>query len=285
MLCSNEALCLNAALGVLGLLVGSFLNVVIGRLPRMMENEWHDQCATLRGESVPPLQRFNLAYPASHCPHCQHSLSVVENIPILSWFLLKGRCKHCTKPISVRYPFVEMLSALLSVFAAWRFGLGWDLIGALVFIWASIALAGIDYDKQLLPDQITLPLLWVGLLFNLTATYTPLASAVLGSMLGYLVLWLVYSVFKLLTGKEGMGFGDFKLLAALGAWFGWTMLPLILLLAAGAATLVGVGLILLKKHDRNSPLPFGPYLVLAGWITLFWGQSLTQAYLDVLPRL
>jgi leader peptidase (prepilin peptidase) / N-methyltransferase len=271
-----------ALASLLGLFVGSFLNVVIHRLPQMMERDWHAQAAELRGEDPPRLERFNLATPRSRCPHCGHLITALENIPVVSYILLRGRCRHCGAGISKRYPVVEAFSAVLSGFAAWHFGFGLQALGALLFIWALLALAFIDLDTQLLPDDITLPLLWLGLLFNLGGTFTDLASAVIGAIAGYLALWSVYWAFKLATGKEGMGYGDFKLLAAIGAWLGWQVLPLTILLSSLVGAAVGVGLIVLARHGRNVPIPFGPYLAAAGLLALFWGDTLTEHYLGIL---
>ncbi|MBI4808500.1 MAG: prepilin peptidase [Nitrosomonadales bacterium] len=268
--------------GVLGLLVGSFLNVVIHRLPKMMERNWHAQCAELNGQPPASAPRYDLLVPRSACPHCGHAISAPENIPVLSYLFLKGKCKGCGAAISPRYPIVEASSGILSAYAAWHFGFGAAGIFAIVFIWALIALTFIDFDTQLLPDDITLPLLWLGLLLNLNGVFTSLPNAVIGAVVGYLSLWSVYWAFKLTTGKEGMGFGDFKLLAALGAWFGWTMLPLVILLSSLVGAVIGIALIVFTKHGRNIPIPFGPYLAGGGLIALFWGQTLTQNYLQLL---
>ena len=278
----TEPMAFVALCGVLGLLVGSFLNVVIHRLPKMLDRDWHCQCAELRGEPPPSGEPLSLATPRSRCPHCGHVITSLENIPVISWLALHGRCSACRAPISVRYPLVEAASAALSAFAAAHFGPGWAAAGALLLIWSLIALTFIDFDTKYLPDSITLPLLWIGLLFNLGANYTDLQSSVIGAMLGYLSLWFVYWVFKLATGKEGMGYGDFKLLAALGAWLGWQTLPLVVLLSSLVGALVGIALIILAKHGRNVPIPFGPYLATAGLIALFWGRDLTMAYLRLL---
>lgn len=266
----------------LGLMVGSFLNVVIYRLPKMMEREWQQQCAELRGETPVASPAFNLMVPRSACPHCHHAISAWENIPVLSYLWLRGKCKGCGAAISPRYPLVEALTGLLCAYAASHFGFGAAAAGALLLIWALIALTAIDFDTQLLPDDITLPLLWTGLLFNLFGTFTSLPDAVLGAVFGYLILWSVYWLFKLVTGKEGMGYGDFKLLAALGAWMGWQMLPLIILSSSFVGAVVGVTLIIALKRGRNIPIPFGPYLAGGGLIALFWGVSLTQSYLQLL---
>lgn len=268
---------------LLGLVVGSFLNVVIHRLPVMLEREWRAQCAELSGASAPvTAERYNLVVPRSRCPHCGQAIAALDNIPLLSYLLLHGRCRSCSARISPRYPLVELLSGLLSAAVAWRFGFGMAAAGALLYTWALLALAAIDLDKQLLPDRITLPFLWLGLLLNLGQWYTDLRSALIGAMAGYLALWCVYHGFRLLTGKEGMGYGDFKLLALIGAWLGWQRLPLVILLAAGSGALVGLALILGRRLHRGAPMPFGPYLALAGWIGLMWGKPLTAAYLGLL---
>ncbi len=266
-----------------GLFVGSFLNVVVHRLPKMMEREWHAQAAELRGEPEPAAgERFNLATPRSRCPHCGHLITALENVPVVSYLVLRGRCRHCGAAISKRYPIVELLTAALSGYAAWHFGFGLDALGALLFIWTMVALTFIDLDTQLLPDDLTLPLLWLGLLLNLGAIYTELDSAVVGAIAGYLALWSIYWLFKLTTGKEGMGYGDFKLLGAIGAWLGWKMLPLTILLSSLVGAAVGIALILFAKHGRNVPIPFGPYLAAAGVIALFWGEAITTRYLGML---
>ncbi|EXI67842.1 MAG: Pectic enzymes secretion protein OutO [Candidatus Accumulibacter adjunctus] len=269
--------------GLIGLLVGSFLNVVIHRLPRMIERDWRLHCAELRGEEpASAAEPFSLVRPRSRCPSCGHQISAVENIPVVSWLLLRGRCSACSARISPRYPLVEMVSALLCAFAAHHFGPGWNALGAMLMSCCLIALTCIDFDTQLLPDAITLPLLWAGLLFNLSATFTDLQSAVIGAVAGYLFLWLVYWTFKLVTGKEGMGYGDFKLLAALGAWLGWQLLPLTVLLSSFLGAVVGIGLIVLARRGRSVPIPFGPYLAIAGILALYWGKPLTRAYVGLL---
>ncbi|MDP2792991.1 MAG: A24 family peptidase [Sulfurisoma sp.] len=267
---------------VFGLAVGSFLNVVIHRLPIMMERDWLSQCAELRGEPAPEYEKLTLATPRSRCPHCGHKITVLENIPVLSYLILGGRCRGCRAGISPRYPLVEAFTGIAFAFAAWKLGPTAAAAGAMLFVAAMIALTFIDFDKQLLPDDITLPLLWAGLLFNAFGVFTDLKSAVLGAAAGYLSLWAVYWLFKLATGKEGMGFGDFKLLAAIGAWTGWAMLPLTILLSSFVGAVVGIALIVLARHGRNVPIPFGPYLAAAGIIALFWGKPLTQTYLRLL---
>jgi len=276
---------LTLASGLLGLCVGSFLNVVIHRLPKMMEAEWAVQCAELRGEITDPAlpQPLTLARPRSRCPTCGHQIRAYENIPLISYFLfLRGKCSACQQPISLRYPLIEAFTGLLSAFVTWQFGPTASTLGALLLIWALIALAAIDIDTQLLPDSITLPLVWVGLAFNIDSTFVDLQSAVIGAIAGYLSLWSVFWAFKLATGKEGMGYGDFKLLAALGAWLGWQMLPAIILLSSVVGAFVGIALIVVAKQGRNIPIPFGPYLAAAGVIALFWGKPLTASYLGLI---
>ena len=268
---------------LLGLLVGSFLNVVIYRLPLMMEREWRAECSLLlNGEPAAsaPTEPFNLAFPPSRCPSCAAKIQPWQNIPVVSYLFLHGRCANCRAPISIRYPSIETVSALLAAFAAWHLGFGWPLLAALIFLWALLALTMIDVDHQLLPDQITLPLLWLGLSLNTGAMFVPLPDAVWGAAAGYLSLWSVYHAFKLLTGKEGMGYGDFKLLAALGAWMGWQMLPVIILLSSLVGAVVGSLLLLAQRKGRSTPIPFGPYLAGAGAIAFFWGHWLIQHYLQ-----
>ena len=261
------------------LMIGSFLNVAIHRLPKMMEAEWQAQCAELRGEAAPDAPRYSLWLPRSACPKCGHQITALENIPVLSWLGLRGRCSGCQTAISGRYPLVELLTAVLSAAAAWKWGAGIQTLGALLLIWTLIALAFIDIDTTLLPDSLTLPLLWLGLLFNLYGHFSSLPDAVVGAMAGYGLLWSVFWLFKLATGKDGMGYGDFKLLAAIGAWLGWQMLPVTLLLSSVVGAAVGVAMIVFVKHDRRVPIPFGPYLAGGGLVALFFGADLTQAYL------
>jgi leader peptidase (prepilin peptidase)/N-methyltransferase len=265
-----------------GLCVGSFLNVVIYRLPKIMERDWQLQCAELRGEEPPKQETFNLALPPSRCPACAHPITALQNIPIASYLVLRGKCAACGTRISPRYPLIEALSGLAAACAAWHFGFGLAAFAAMLFLWCMIALSFIDFDTQLLPDSITLPLLWAGLLLNLNGTFADLGSAVIGAAAGYLSLWSVYWGFKAATGKEGMGFGDFKLLAAVGAWLGWQMLPLVVLTSSFVGAIVGISLMLLARHGRNVPIPFGPYLAAAGVIALFWGQRLNRHYLGLL---
>lgn len=260
-------------IGLLGLIVGSFLNVVILRVPQMLQREWEPG-----KEQSPP---FNLITPSSHCPQCKHPLGVLENIPLLSFIFLKGRCKSCHHAISWRYPIVELTTAILSVLTAYHFGQHFILIGAMILTWSLIVLSVIDIDHQLLPDNITLPLLWLGLAFNFHNGLISLHNAVLGAMIGYVFLWSIYWIFKLLTGKEGMGYGDFKLLAALGAWLGWAALPIIILIASMTGALYGIAAMVIHRRSRSVPIPFGPFLALAGWIALIWGDNITRFYLSL----
>ncbi len=272
-----------AIMACFGLMMGSFLNVVIHRLPIMMEREWREQCRELMGlENAPNAQgaRYDLIFPRSQCPRCEHLIGALDNIPLISYAALGGKCRACRAKISPRYPFVELLSALLAGVVAWQFGFTWQAGGAALLSWALIGLSAIDFDQRLLPDAITLPFLWLGLLLNLFGVYTDLPSAVMGAMAGYLSLWSVYMLFKLLTGKEGMGHGDFKLLAMLGAWMGWQVLPLVVVLSSVVGAVVGTVLIVFRLRERTVPIPFGPYLAAAGWIALLWGEGLTQNYLQ-----
>lgn len=265
---------------LIGLAVGSFLNVVIYRLPVMMQREWRrDCCELLEVNEQTESETFNLAQPNSCCPQCGHAIRPWENIPVISYLLLRGRCSGCKTSISVRYPIIELCGGISAAVLAWHFAAAdAALLGTLLLTWALIALTMIDIDHQLLPDNITLPLLWLGLIFNLFTTYVPLIDAVIGAMAGYLALWSVYWLFKLLTGKEGMGYGDFKLLAALGAWMGWQALPMIILLSSLVGAVIGICLMILQKRGRSVPMPFGPYLAIAGWIALLCGDQLLAAY-------
>ena len=264
---------------VLGLLVGSVLNVVIHRLPIMLEREWQAEYVRFGGEA-PPAEPYNLVVPRSRCPHCGHLITALENVPLLSYALLRGRCSACHAPISPRYAIVEAASGLLSAWAGWHFGYGWQALGALTLGWGLLAMSVIDLEKQLLPDKLTLPLLWLGLLFNLGHVFTDISSAVIGAAAGYLVLWAIYHAFRLLTGKEGMGYGDFKLLALLGAWFGWQQLPAVIIMAAGVGAVLGLTLLASKRLKQGQPMPFGPFLAAAGLIVLYWGGPITGAYLS-----
>lgn len=266
--------------GMLGLMVGSFLNVVIHRLPLMMERDWRHQCRELlQLQPAPPEPRLNLILPPSHCPHCQQPIRWWHNIPVLSYLLLRGRCAQCRQAISPRYPLVEALSGLLSVIVVWQLGATPQAAALLPLTWALLALSLIDLDHQLLPDAITLPFLWLGLLLAIPDLFVTTEQAILGVCLGYLSLWAFYWLFKLITGKEGMGYGDFKLLALFGAWAGWDKVLLIILLSSVVGALVGLAMILFLGHDRRVPIPFGPYLAIAGWVGLLWGDQITGAYL------
>ena len=262
------------AAALFGLLIGSFLNVVIYRIPKMMQRESDNYVAHESGRELPHTDRFNLMVPRSACPHCGHQITALENIPVISWLALRGKCSACKAPIPARYPAVEVLTAVLSALMIWTFGSGWTGLAALVFTFALIAMTFIDFDTQLLPDDLTYPLLWLGLLVNLNGMFAPLHEAVIGAAAGYMVLWSIYWLFKLATGKEGMGYGDFKLLAALGAWFGWTMLPTIILLSSVVGAVVGISLIVFTKHGREKPIPFGPYLAIAGLVAMLFGAPI-----------
>lgn len=276
---------------VLGLMVGSFLNVVIHRLPIMLERDWKAQCLDYLGDKIllkdpapaAGQSKYNLVVPRSACPACGHRITPLQNIPVVSYLFLGGRCSACKTAINIRYPLVEALTGLLTGFIAWRFGVTWMAAFAILYLWSLIALTFIDADTTLLPDDITLPLMWLGLLVNLGGVFTDIGSATLGAVGGYLVLWSVYWAFKLLTGKEGMGYGDFKLLAAIGAWLGWQLIPLVILLSAAVGTVVGIAGIVLKGRDKGAKLPFGPYLAAAGFIALVWGQQLNAWYLGRMP--
>ena len=270
------------AIGVISIAVGSFLNVVIYRLPVMLEREWREQCqelmnlATDKAEPTP----FNLSHPRSRCQECGHQITLWENIPVLSYIFLRGRCSACSNSISLRYPIVELLTGLLSIAIAWHFGFSWQTATALPLTWALIALSLIDYDHKLLPDSIVLPFIWLGLLINMQGGFTDLSSAVIGAVAGYLSLWSIFQLFRLITGKEGMGYGDFKLLAMLGAWLGWQYLLQIVLLSSLVGAVMGICLVLILGRDRTIPIPFGPYLAAAGWISLLWGKEINLAYLQ-----
>ncbi|MEC9359845.1 MAG: A24 family peptidase [Pseudomonadota bacterium] len=273
-LLSNSPALLLAACAILGLLVGSFLNVVILRLPRMMEAGWKQEASAILGLTPTEADPISLMHPASSCPGCGARIRAWQNIPVVSWLLLRGRCAKCGTSISIQYPLVELAASLLAAGCAWTFGWGLPLAGALVLAWTLLALAVIDWRTQLLPDGMTLPLLWLGLLLNVGETYVPLSEAVIGAAAGYLLLWLVFHAFRLVTGKEGMGYGDFKLLGAIGAWFGWSALPSLILLSSVVGALVGIALMVFKRHDRNIPIAFGPYIAGAGLVMLLFGNIL-----------
>ncbi|WP_109513925.1 prepilin peptidase [Pseudomonas ovata] len=266
---------------ILGLLIGSFLNVVIHRLPKMMLLDWQAQSReVLELPAIPKPERYNLLLPHSHCPQCNHKIRAWENLPVVSWLLLKGRCSACQTPISKRYPLIELTCGLLSAFIAWHFGFGWQTATMLVLTWGLLAMSMIDVDHQLLPDSLVLPLLWLGLIVNSFGLFASLSDALWGAVAGYLSLWSVFWLFKLVTGKEGMGYGDFKLLAMLGAWGGWQVLPLTILLSSVVGAVLGVILLRLRRLEGGAPMPFGPYLAIAGWIALLWGGQITDSYLQ-----
>jgi leader peptidase (prepilin peptidase)/N-methyltransferase len=275
----TEPLVLASVATVLGLAVGSFLNVVIYRLPLMMERAWRRDCDEFTGKTPAQEERFDLSVPRSRCPHCGHMVNARDNIPVISYLLLRGRCRACGAHISLRYPLVEILTAALTVVTALHFGFNWQALFAVLLTWSLIALSFIDFDKQLLPDSITLPFLWLGLLLSLFDVYTDTQASIIGAAAGYLSLWSIYHLFRLLTGKEGMGYGDFKLFALFGAWLGWQSLPLIILLSSAVGAVIGISLIMFRGRDRSIPIPFGPYLAIAGWIALLWGEQLTAWYL------
>ncbi|MEO6920117.1 MAG: A24 family peptidase [Collimonas sp.] len=267
-----------ALAAILGLLIGSFLNVVIHRLPIMMQRESDNYVAHESGNPLPHTDRYNLVVPRSACPQCKHQIGALENVPVLSYLALRGKCASCKTPISARYPIVEAFTGALSALLIWHFGSGWAGLATLVFAYLLIAMTFIDADTQLLPDDLTLPLLWLGLLLNLSGLFVPLSEAVIGAAAGYLSLWTIYWAFKLLTGKEGMGYGDFKLLAALGAWLGWKMLPVIILFSSLVGAVVGIALIIFARRGRDNPIPFGPYLAAAGLLALLYGRTILETY-------
>lgn len=273
-----------AVCALLGLIVGSFLNVVIYRLPVMMQRSWESQCQELLELEQATHAPFNLATPDSRCPHCGSHITALENIPVVSYLIQRGRCKHCHESISLRYPLIELFTAILSAAVAWHFGFGWQAAFAVLLTWALIAMSFIDIDHQLLPDDITLPFLWLGLTLSLFGFYTDMSSAIIGAVAGYLSLWSVFHIFKLVTGKEGMGYGDFKLLALFGAWFGWQSLPLIIILSSLVGAVLGISMILVLGRNKQQPIPFGPYLAAAGWIAMLWGHDITQAYIQTVTH-
>lgn len=278
---ASSPVLLYTIVAVLGLMVGSFLNVVILRMPKMLEARWKSECQEFLGQAADESadKRFNIAFPASHCPSCGHALRWWENLPLISYLLLRGKCSSCKTRISLQYPLVEAFAAALAVLVAALVPFGWPLLLALAFAWVLLALTVIDMNTMLLPDQLTLPLLWLGLLLNINGMFAPLPDAVIGAAVGYLSLWSIYHGFRLLTGKEGMGYGDFKLLAALGAWMGWQALPGIILLSSLVGAVLGIAMLLARGKDKNTPMPFGPYLAIAGLIWFFWGDAILALYL------
>lgn len=278
---ASHALAFVLCAALLGLLIGSFLNVVIHRLPKMMELEWQQQARDALSLPQPEQKAtYNLVLPNSACPHCGHEIHAWENIPVISYLALRGKCSACKAPISARYPLVELATALLSGFVAWHFGFTWQAGAMLLLTWGLLAMSLIDVDHQLLPDALVLPLLWLGLIVNYFGLFASLGNALWGAVFGYLSLWSVYWLFKLLTGKEGMGYGDFKLLAMLGAWGGWQVLPLTILFSSLVGAVLGVILLRLRNAETSTPIPFGPYLAIAGWIALLWGDQITTTYLQ-----
>ncbi len=266
--------------GIIGLLVGSFLNVVIYRLPIIMQREWRKDCIEyLQMEAEEEGEPFNLSLPLSRCPRCQSPIKAYQNIPVISYIFLKGQCANCKNPISLRYPLIEAFTAITSIIVAWHFGYTAQAAFALILTWVLIALSFIDIDHQLLPDSITLPVLWMGLALSLFDVYTDTQASIIGAIAGYMVLWTIYQGFKLVTGKEGMGYGDFKLLALFGAWLGWQTLPLIILLSSLVGAVIGISMIIFAKRDHSIPIPFGPYLAAAGWLALLWGDDINRLYL------
>jgi len=277
----DNPLLLSLFAGILGLLVGSFLNVLIYRLPIMMKRSWTQECQEFLELPItePSPKVFNLCLPASHCTKCDTNIKSYQNIPVLSYLFLKGKCANCQAKISIRYPFVEALTGIASAIVAFQLGGGIETLFALFLTWTLIALSGIDIDHQLLPDNITLPVLWLGILLSLFGIFTDPVSSIIGAMAGYLSLWSIYQLFKLLTGKEGMGFGDFKLLALFGAWFGWQYLMIIVLISSLVGAIIGISMMIILGRDKNIPIPFGPYLAIAGWIALLWGETINTVYL------
>lgn len=272
--------------GIIGLMVGSFLNVVIYRLPVMMKRDWAKECEEFlqieSSDRQEPDEPFNLALPLSHCPNCKAPIKFYHNIPVISYLFLKGRCANCGISIALRYPIIEAFTALTSILVAWHFGFTLQTLFALILTWSLIVLSFIDIDHQLLPDSITQPLLWLGIFLSLFGVFINTSTSIIGTIAGYLALWTVYHLFKLVTGKEGMGYGDFKLLALFGAWLGWQYLPMIIFLSSIVGAIIGISLILFRKHERNTPIPFGPYLATAGWIALLWGNDINKLYLTTL---
>ncbi|MDX1518505.1 MAG: A24 family peptidase [Gammaproteobacteria bacterium] len=265
---------------VTGLAVGSFVNVVIHRLPKMMFADWREQCCDLLElENKDQESAISLCFPRSACPHCGHRIRAIENIPVLSYLILKGRCASCSERISPRYPVIECICALLAIAAAWKFGVSLNAVLAMLLSWSLVCITVIDLDHKLIPDDITLPFLWLGIIANMFGLFTDIYSSLLGAIIGYLSFWSIYILFKITTGKEGMGHGDFKLLAMLGAWLGWQQLPLIIILSSFVGAVVGITLLVFTGHKRSTPIPFGPYIATAGWIALIWGHEITRQYL------
>jgi len=284
-LLQTQPLILFLLTGILGLCIGSLLNVIVYRLPVMMQQQWRAECLEYLALPQQPEQTtttpVNLFTPRSHCPHCKHSLAIWQNIPLLSYCLLRGRCAYCTKPISVRYPLLELFTAVLSVFVVWMFAYSWESLYALIFTWSLLCLACIDLDHHMLPDLVTLPLLWLGLLLSTASVFSNSYDAIIGAAVAYGSLWLFIKLFKCLTGKDGMGHGDFKLFAMFGAWLGWQVLPFIITFAAIVGSIVGIIFLLCTRQGKNTPIPFGPFLAISGWLAMFWGQDITNFYIAI----
>ena len=281
-LLENSSIMLLCVCFVLGLTVGSFLNVVIYRLPIMLHRQWKQECCDfLEIDNADSQEKaFNLSIPRSTCPNCGHQITALENIPVISYLFLRGKCSKCSTHISLRYPAIELLTGLVSVVCAWYLGFSWQLLFILILTWSLLCLTFIDIDHQILPDNITLPLLWLGIICNYFGLFTDINSSVLGAVFGYLAFWSVYIIFKFVTGKEGMGHGDFKLLSMLGAWLGYQHLLTIIILSSLVGAIVGISLIIFNFQDKTKPIPFGPYIAIAGWITLFWGESIADFYMN-----
>ena len=278
---TNNIAVFTVCVGCIGLLMGSFLNVVIYRLPKMLMNDWRAQAReVLEMPEQNISDTFNLVWPNSSCPHCGHEIKPWENIPLVSWLFLRGKCSACQQPISIRYPLVELACGLLSAVIAWQFGVSWEALAMLVLTWSLLAMSLIDADHQILPDALVLPLLWLGLIINSFGLFTDLPDALWGAVIGYMSLWSIFWLFKLITGKEGMGYGDFKLLALIGAWGGWQVLPLTILLSSVLGAVIGIVILRLQRNGYSNPIPFGPYLAAAGWVALIWGEQITSSYLQ-----
>ena len=279
---ANNLAVFAVCVGFVGLLIGSFLNVVIYRLPKMLMRDWRMQAReVLDLPEQADTEPFNLILPNSSCPHCGHEIKPWENIPLVSWLLLRGKCSGCKKAISIRYPLVELACGLFSAVIAWQFGVSWDAVAMLVLTWGLLSMSLIDADHQILPDVLVLPLLWLGLILNSLGFFTSLSDALWGAVIGYMSLWSIFWLFKLITGKEGMGYGDFKLLALIGAWGGWQVLPLTILLSSVLGAVIGIIILRLQRNGYNKPIPFGPYLAAAGWLALIWGEQITSRYLHI----
>lgn len=279
---TNNIAVFTVCVGFVGLLIGSFLNVVVYRLPKMLMRDWRTQAReVLEMPEQPDAETFNLILPNSSCPHCDHEIKPWENIPLASWLFLRGKCSNCKEAISIRYPLVELACGLFSAVIAWQFGVSWDALAMLVLTWGLLSMSLIDADHQILPDVLVLPLLWLGLILNSFGLFTSLSDALWGAVIGYMSLWSIFWLFKLITGKEGMGYGDFKLLALIGAWGGWQVLPLTILLSSVLGAVIGIVILRLQRNGYSNPIPFGPYLAAAGWVALIWGEQITSSYLQI----